>query len=53
MNANAMNFNLTALTAPKDWNDIIALATEALAELRRINDHLDAAFARCEDLIDA
>ncbi|MFA5899718.1 MAG: hypothetical protein WC829_11465 [Hyphomicrobium sp.] len=53
MKANAMNFDLYALAQPKDLEDIIALATEARAELRRINDHFDAIFENCAPLIDA
>lgn len=53
MKANAMTFDLGALSQPKDLGDIIALAKEAREEMRRINDHLDTAFARCDEPVDA
>lgn len=45
MNANAMTFDLYALAAPKSRADLLALASEALSEMERINAHLDAMLA--------
>ncbi|MDV0439433.1 hypothetical protein [Xanthomonas sacchari] len=50
MNSTSLNFDLLALASPKSRADLIALANEAIAELRRIDDHLDSAFAGCEEL---
>jgi len=48
MNAAYLNFDLSALAAPKTKQDCIALANEILAELDIINAHFDRAIARCE-----
>lgn len=39
---NAITFNLYALAAPQSREDWLALATEALNEMKRVNSHLDA-----------
>ena len=48
MNAAPLNFDLYAMAQPKSRNDLKILAREILAELDRIDAHLDAAIARCE-----
>jgi hypothetical protein len=43
-----MTFNLYALAAPRSRDEWLSLATEALAEMKRVNDHLDEMFAELE-----
>lgn len=40
MNADAINFDLTALAAPKSRADLIALAQEIRAEFANIREHM-------------
>lgn len=47
MNATSLNFNLTAMAAPKTRQECLALAAEALMEMENISKHLDAAIAAC------
>lgn len=42
MNADAMNFDLHALAAPKSGADLIALAKEIRAEFANISSHMAA-----------
>ncbi|WP_285445458.1 hypothetical protein [Xanthomonas sp. fls2-241-TYG-148] len=53
MNGATLNFDLYALARPKSRKDMIALANEVVEELRQIDSHFDAAFARCEEPSDA
>ncbi len=53
MNANALNFDLFAMTAPKSRADVIALAMEIRAELARINGYIDAIYEQNECLTSA
>lgn len=49
MNAYELNFDIFAMTEPKNAQDCIAIAKEILAELERISAHFDNAIARCEE----
>ncbi|MGN7918202.1 hypothetical protein [Lysobacter sp. 22409] len=53
MNAAALNFDLYALASPKSMQDLIALAHEALFEIKRINGYLDGMFAELDCPVDA
>lgn len=55
MNANAMNFDLYALAAPKSRADLIALAKEIRAEFANINAHMAGILASdaCSHIEDA
>ncbi len=46
MNANALNFDIEALTAPKCTKDLIALASEIRAEFAAIRAHMDQIMER-------
>ena len=48
MNSQTLNFDIHAMTQPKNRQDCAALAQEVLAELEMIEAHIDAAIARCE-----
>jgi hypothetical protein len=42
-----LGFDLYAMAKPKSRADLLLLADEARAELKRINDHFDRMFADC------
>lgn len=53
MNAAALNFDLYGMAQPKSMQDVIAMAHEALFEIKRINDYLDGMFAELDCPVDA
>jgi len=48
MNANALNFDLFALSEPKSRADLIALAQECRQELARISAVFESVLEKCD-----
>ena len=48
MNLPDINFDIYAMAKPKTRADCIAVAREIIAELKMVEEHIDAAIARCK-----